>query len=106
MQQIMMETEVMIEDKVYFMYRDVVADGPERYNIVEDYVEDISVNHGFTLCSDGSLWHDEAEIGERIFLTIDEAVEYFRDEPDYQGFCFHYANGDKWIFSKVNGEKK
>lgn len=105
MQQLTMESEVIIEDKVYFTYRDDVAEGPGRYNIVEDYVSDISVNHGFVLKSDETIWHDESEIGERIFLTIDEAIEYYKDEPDYQGFCFFEDNGAKWIFSKVNGEK-
>jgi len=100
MKETILEGEVTIGDKVFCVIRDTVPEDYQRYSIQETKVSDVSSYHGFVLDVDYSMWHDESEIGKRIFLTMDEAVNAIKDRDDFKGFVFKDKDGIDWMFKK------
>lgn len=75
----LIEKPVAIGDTVYFVLHDTapfVKGTDYEYEIIENQITDVSVNHGFTLsCDCPDMFRDWTEIGKSVFLTRKEAEE-------------------------------
>ena len=104
MKKTIIRSNVRIGERVFLLYRDCLPDGCRRYAIEETFVTDVSARHGFVLDLDEKLWRREDEVWQTVFFTLDGAVRSISGNEDYNGFCYHAADGSSWKFIRGSGE--
>ena len=80
---------VTVGDTVYYFYIEDFRNGdPPQYNIVKTKVTDIWAERGFTLACFGEdneifLHKSWDDIGEKVFLTREEALDFIENNYDF-----------------------
>ncbi len=98
------EKPLAIGDIVYIVLHDTspyVSKTIDAYEITKTKVTDISENHGFTLSCDvchaknmngkdieWDDFRDWDQVGERVFLKLQEAEEVIKLNADYNGYKY------------------